>query len=273
MSDLSAALAASMGVPEELVVRSATARAQAAGSSVDEVLAAWSGGGAVPASSAPVDEAPVVTASDSAPEIIETPPDASQPAPAPGPEPSVPAAPSGSAQPVAVIDRRSNAAPILVGRKDRPMAALVALFTLFVIGAIFAVSLPGADARSLAAEQRPNTTPQLSDVAQEGRQIYLREGCFYCHTQVVRSVVTDVGLGHVSEPGTSPSLSPETYGFQRIGPDLTHVGSREPTNDGAWLRAYLSDPAAQRPGTLQPSYAHLPEDQMTALVQFLLESE
>ena len=54
MSDLSQALSESMNVPEELVMRSARARAEASGSSVDDVLAAWSGGGAVAAAPAPV---------------------------------------------------------------------------------------------------------------------------------------------------------------------------------------------------------------------------
>lgn len=279
MSEHSAAVAAALGVPEDLVIKSATARAQASGSTTEEVLAAWSGGGEVPAaapSATPpaTDEAQAATppATDPAPADMSPEPEETG-AESPLPVEGAPVSSPGGSGPVTVIDRRAKAAPILTGRRDRPLLVLAGLVALFVLGAVFAVSLPGAEARNLAADQLPGTTPQLSELAQEGREIYLTEGCFYCHTQLVRSVVTDVGLGTVTEPGTAPSLSPETYGFQRVGPDLTHVGSREPTNDAAWLRSYLEDPTAERPGTLQPSYAYLSDNEMDALVQFLLESE
>lgn len=274
MSDLAAA-AAAVGGPEELVMRSARARAAAAGVPVEEILAAWAGGGAAP--SAP--------AASPAPPPAETPAEPEEAAPAheaaaeeaaPSPAaaaadvPSVTAEPSG---PVVVVDQRRGAAPVLVGRKDNPLLYLAGIFVLFVVGAVVAVALPAADARAVAAGQIPGTTPELSEAAEEGRHVYLREGCFYCHTQQVRSVVTDVGLGPVTEPGTSPALPGDTFGFQRIGPDLTHVGSREPTDDPAFLSSFLSDPAGAVGGSSHPSYGYLSDGDLDNLVQYLSESK
>lgn len=97
MSDLSAA-AASIGVPEDLVMRSAKARAQATGSSVEEVLAAWAGGGSAPAASA---AAPTPTIEADAPA-------ATAPAPAPDPDETPAPAPTASAPPPAA----SGPAPV-----------------------------------------------------------------------------------------------------------------------------------------------------------------
>ena len=173
--------------------------------------------------------------------------------------------------PVVVQDNRKEAAPLLTGRNDRVWAFLLGVTGLFVLGIIFAVSLPAQDGASIAEQQVAIVA--FSDQALTGRDIYVQEGCFYCHTQQVRSVVTDVNLGKVSEPGTAIAFGTDNYGFQRIGPDLTHVGSREPTNDAAWLENFLTAPRTVREGSLQPSYAYLSEADMDALVQYLLELE
>lgn len=268
MSDLAAAASAA-GVPEELVMRSAQARAQAAGVSADEILSAWAGGGSAPAGGAPapaVEPAPA-EAVESSPE-----PEPIEEAPA-APAPTEAAASAAVDGPVVVVDQRVGAAPILTGRKDPLWLYVAGIALLFAVGAVVAVALPAADARAVAAEQIPGTTPQLSQQAIDGRQIYLQEGCFYCHTQQVRSVVTDVGLGPVTEPGTSPALAVDTFGFQRIGPDLTHVASREPTDDAIVVRTYLRDPLGVLPDSNHPSYAYLSDEDLDSVVQYLIESK
>ncbi len=272
MSDLAAA-AAALGTPEDLVMRSAKARAEAAGLPVEDILTAWGGGGSAPASSAP-------TAPDTASEAPEPAADSVAPQETSAAEPvDAPLAAAVAADskdvdgPVVVVDQRAGAAPILTGRKDNPWLYLAGVALLFVVAAIGAVALPASDAQAVASEQIPGTTPILSELGEEGRQVYLREGCFYCHTQQVRSVVTDVGLGPITEPGTSPALAGDTFGYQRIGPDLTHVGSREPTNDAAFLRTYLRDPLGAVDGSDHPSYAYLSDASLDSLVQYLMESK
>lgn len=270
MSDLAAA-AASTGVPEELVMRAAKARATAAGASADDILAAWAGGGSAPAGGATAPSPAPAEVTEDAPAEATTEPEVE--APEVDTPPVAEPAPARDGETVVVVDRKSDAAPVLVGRTDRAGLYVAAIVLLFVVGAVVAVALPARDAQAVAAQQLPGTTPVLSAAAETGRQVYLREGCFYCHTQHVRSVVTDVGLGPITEPGTSAALPGDTFGFQRIGPDLTHVGSREPTNDPTFLRAYLRDPQGAVAGTDQPSYAYLSDDDLDALVQYLIESK
>ena len=261
MSDLAAA-AEAMGTPEELVERSAEARAAAIGSTTEAILTAWadsSAPAAAPAAEAPPTVDPEKSPEPTEEEVVErvaTPPVAT---------------PTISPQVVVAAAVDPNAAPILTGRTDRAWTLLLSVTALFVLSIIFAVALPAREGVLIAAEQV--TRIPFSSEALSGRDIYVREGCFYCHTQQVRSVVTDVGLGKVSEPGSSISFGSDNYGFQRIGPDLTHVGSREPTNDAKWLENFLTTPRTVSEDSLQPSYEYLSEADMTALVTYLLELE
>lgn len=266
MSD-AASIAAATGVPEPLVMRSAQARATASGTSIEAVLGAWGGGGSIstpPAVAAPTEAAPAPE-----PAVPETPP-TTAPTEVAADTPSPVAAPVPPTVVAARPDR--DAAPLLVGRTDRPIMALAFLVIVFTVSALLAVGVPALDARNAAADQIPGTTPVLSDQALAGRAVYLQEGCMYCHTQQVRSVVTDIGLGPVSEPGTSPAVGPPTLGFVRIGPDLTHVETRY-ENDEDKLRTVLVDPRSVNPDSLMPSFAHLSADDLNALLSYLKESE
>lgn len=103
-----------------------------------------------------------------------------------------------------------------------------------------------------------------------GREIYVREGCFYCHTQSVRAVVTDVGLGAVTTAADLAYESPEVTGMVRLGPDLMHAGARPQTDDPAWLISHLSDPRQRRPWSTMPSYHHLSQDDLEMLAGYLI---
>ncbi len=110
-----------------------------------------------------------------------------------------------------------------------------------------------------------------------GRQIYAREGCWYCHTQQVRSTEADQGavylagdIGPVSRAGDYAYQKPVYWGTERQGPDLSHTASRPQTAQRAWQLAHLKDPEALVPGTIMPSYGHLPESDLEDLVEYLL---
>lgn len=104
----------------------------------------------------------------------------------------------------------------------------------------------------------------------EGRDLYISEGCVYCHTQQVRANITDAGLGAVTRPGDITFESPVVLGRQRIGPDLMHVGSRLPSSSVAWVEAHLSDPQAVRKWSAMPSYSYLSDSELNALAQYLV---
>jgi cbb3-type cytochrome oxidase cytochrome c subunit len=92
-----------------------------------------------------------------------------------------------------------------------------------VIGLFFIVVMVGLVGPSIPTEAAGARTSDLaySDAALDGRQVYLTAGCAACHTQMVRPVVADVGLGAVSLSDTNQVL-----GTRRFGPDLSDVGSR-----------------------------------------------
>lgn len=266
-SNLLAAAAEALSAPAALVERSAQARADADGVSIDDVLAAWTGGGQPditpePTATTPPPEpepaTPPEPVSAPEPETVPAPEPATAPMPAPTEE-RVPAAVTVLAAP--------EEAPVLEGRTESWITLLAGAVGLFVVAAVFAFLLPALDATPAAPPPSG-----ISDLGLEGREIYVAEGCWYCHTQQVRPIVTDAGLGPVTDAAELASFAPDTLGIQRIGPDLAHAGSREPTNDADWLADFLTDPRSVREGTLQPAYDHLSESDLNALVQYLLES-
>jgi hypothetical protein len=266
-SDLLTAAAEALSAPAALVERSAQARAVADGVSVDDVLAGWTGRQTPAVESEPIAATPLPEPEPAPPpEPVSVPEperfSVPQREPAPSPEPAeepVPVAVAAVAQP--------GAAPVLAGRAESWVTVVAGAVGLFVVAALFSFLLPALDAT-------PASPPPsgISDLGLEGREIYVAEGCWYCHTQQVRPIVSDAKLGPVTNAGDLASFAPDTLGIQRIGPDLAHAGSREPTNDAEWLAEFLRDPQSVREDTLQPAYDHLSESQLTALVQYLLES-
>jgi hypothetical protein len=212
MSDLSAA-ADALGVPESIVQRSAAARAAETGMTVDEVLAAWAGGGAAPVS-APT-PAPAAEPAIAAPE--EEPAGEPEAPTAPAP-PAVPSVPASVAAATIIAAAPSGKPPVLVGKEDHPLAVLVGAVGLFV--AVFLVGLVGPALPFDEPGARSSDLP-YSELALEGQDVYLTAGCGSCHTQMVRPIVADVGLG-----GVTLNDSNQVLGTRRFGPDLSDVGSR-----------------------------------------------
>lgn len=92
---------------------------------------------------------------------------------------------------------------------------------------------------------------------QRGRDIYVREGCYVCHSQQVRALRDEVErYGHFSLAAESMYDHPFQWGSKRIGPDLARVGGKY-SND--WHYAHLENPQAVVPESLMPRYAFLAE--------------
>jgi cytochrome c oxidase cbb3-type subunit II len=97
---------------------------------------------------------------------------------------------------------------------------------------------------------RPLTALQL-----EGRDIYIREGCHTCHTQMVRALQSDTArYGHYSVAGEDVYERPFLWGSKRTGPDLARVGGRYSDD---WHRAHLLDPRSVVPVSNMPAYPWL----------------
>ena len=90
-----------------------------------------------------------------------------------------------------------------------------------------------------------------------GRDIYVREGCYLCHSQQIRALRDEVErYGHYSLAAESMYDHPFQWGSKRIGPDLARVGGKY-SND--WHYGHMADPRALVPESLMPSYAFLAE--------------
>ncbi|MGB5657555.1 MAG: cbb3-type cytochrome c oxidase subunit II [Acidimicrobiia bacterium] len=157
-------------------------------------------------------------------------------------------------------DRASISCPTLRG-------GIIATFAVVAILTVFVPWLDASVSNATILAETARSYPEGSAVA-DGRAVYIREGCVSCHTQAVRPIVPDVGLGPVSVAGDYVNEAPALLGLERLGPDLMHVGSRVDDADG--LRAHLDDPRADRPWSIMPSYRYLTQGDLDALAEYLL---
>lgn len=89
----------------------------------------------------------------------------------------------------------------------------------------------------------------------EGRDIYVREGCHVCHTQMVRPLRAEVErYGHYSVAGESVYDHPFLWGSKRTGPDLARVGGRYSDD---WHKVHLFDPRSVVPESNMPAFPWL----------------
>ena len=102
---------------------------------------------------------------------------------------------------------------------------------------------------------KPYTALQLA-----GRDVYQREGCYNCHSQMIRPFLAEtLRYGHYSVAGESVYDHPFQWGSKRTGPDLARVGGKY---SDEWHRVHLNNPRDLVPESNMPAYPWL----MTALV-------
>jgi len=96
----------------------------------------------------------------------------------------------------------------------------------------------------------------------EGRDIYVREGCYTCHSQMIRTFTWESArYGAVSEAQDSAFDRPFQWGSRRIGPDLARVGGKYPD---IWHYRHMMDPRQISEGSIMPPYAFLEDARIDA---------
>jgi cytochrome c oxidase cbb3-type subunit 2 len=137
--------------------------------------------------------------------------------------------------------------------------------TLLAIGTLIAVSIGGI------VEIAPlfwidNTIEKVdgmrpyTPLEQTGRDIYVREGCYLCHSQMIRPFRDEVErYGHYSLAAESMYDHPFQWGSKRTGPDLARVGGRY---SDEWHVQHLQDPQSVVPESVMPSYRFLSETEL-----------
>jgi cytochrome c oxidase cbb3-type subunit 2 len=108
---------------------------------------------------------------------------------------------------------------------------------------------------------KPYTALQL-----EGRDIYIKEGCYNCHSQMIRPFRAETErYGPYSKAGEFIYDRPFQWGSKRIGPDLARVGGKYPDS---WHVQHMRDPGSMVPGTVMPRYPWLEKRELsTKLIQ------
>ena len=98
----------------------------------------------------------------------------------------------------------------------------------------------------------PSVTP-YTPLELAGRDIYIQEGCYLCHSQMIRRIVPEtIRFGEDSKPGESVYDHPFQWGSRRIGPDLAREGAKQ---SSLWHVLHFRDPAQVTPNSVMPRYA------------------
>ncbi|WP_164937394.1 c-type cytochrome [Bradyrhizobium nanningense] len=95
----------------------------------------------------------------------------------------------------------------------------------------------------------------LTPLEARGRDVYVSEGCFYCHTQQVRPLSGDKPFGRPSAPGDYAYQTTELLGSERTGPDLSNIGTRQ--SSSIWQYIHLYQPRAVVPQSIMPAFPWL----------------
>lgn len=113
--------------------------------------------------------------------------------------------------------------------------------------------------QSSVVQPAPGIKP-YSALALEGRDIYVREGCYNCHSQMIRTLKGDTDrYGHYSTAGESVYDHPFQFGSKRTGPDLARVGGRY---SDEWHRIHLTNPRDVVPESNMPGFPWLASNKL-----------
>jgi len=133
------------------------------------------------------------------------------------------------------------------------LLAVAAFFTVAIGGIVEIAPLFWIDNTIEKVEGMRPYTP----LEQAGRDIYVREGCYTCHSQMIRPFRDEVErYGHYSLAAESMYDHPFQWGSKRTGPDLARVGGRY---SDEWHVAHLKDPQSVVPESVMPQYGFLAE--------------
>ena len=98
-----------------------------------------------------------------------------------------------------------------------------------------------------------------------GRDIYMANGCVYCHSQSIRTIDWDLGAQRIAQVGDYVSDRPILLGSARTGPDLSQEGGEHPDD---WHVAHFINPRYARPNSIMPPFEYLGPDKIKLLIAY-----
>lgn len=139
----------------------------------------------------------------------------------------------------------------------KPVQLLVLSLVVVAIGGMFEI-IPTFLVKSnipTIESVKPYTPLEL-----EGRDIYIREGCYTCHSQMIRPFRSETErYGEYSKAGEFIYDHPFQWGSKRTGPDLHRVGGKYPDS---WHFNHMLDPRTMSPGSIMPAYPWMIDDEL-----------
>ena len=133
-------------------------------------------------------------------------------------------------------------------------------FTIWVAVAVVVASLFEAVPTFLIRSNIPTiaSVKPYSPLELYGRDLYVAEGCYNCHSQMVRPICAETErYGEYSKPGEFVYDHPFQWGSRRIGPDLHRIGGKYPY---LWHVRHMQDPRSTTPQSIMPAYGWLFKD-------------
>ena len=159
--------------------------------------------------------------------------------------------------------RESRPAPLKTGEywhrwiEGRPMQMLLFSTILIAVGGIVQI-LPMVFVESQVP--KISTVMPYTPLELTGRDLYIREGCVGCHSQMIRPFRDETErYGEYSKSGEYIYDRPFLWGSKRTGPDLWRVGGKYPDS---WHYNHMMDPTSMSPGSLMPAYPQLLETKL-----------
>ncbi|MES2679463.1 MAG: cytochrome-c oxidase, cbb3-type subunit I [Bacteroidota bacterium] len=141
----------------------------------------------------------------------------------------------------------------------RPVQLMILSLVVVLIGGVIEI-VPTFLVKSnipTISSVKPYTPLEL-----QGRDIYVREGCYTCHSQMVRPFRDETArYGEYSKAGEFVYDHPFQWGSKRTGPDLARLGGKYPDS---WHYNHMMDPTSMSPGSIMPTYPWLLDDQIDA---------
>lgn len=139
------------------------------------------------------------------------------------------------------------------------LPGLFAVLTFVAVGVGTFIELAPAVLSADYVEVNPAVKP-YTPLQLQGRDIYVREGCYLCHSQMIRPMVSEtLRYGSYSRPEESIYDRPFQWGSKRTGPDLARVGGKYPD---LWHFRHMMDPRDVTPGSIMPMYPWLFKDKI-----------
>lgn len=143
-----------------------------------------------------------------------------------------------------------------------PAFLIIGSLLVFWASISIMVVIPAASIKEKPSDiWRPYTSAELS-----GQQLYIKNGCSYCHSQYIRTIDWDLGASRIAQPGDYYAVNAPILGTERTGPDLSQEGGEHPDD---WHKAHFTNPRFTSPVSVMPSWEFLGNQNIEKLISYM----